>query len=65
MLSKQSFQNRFFAKREKDLVTYVLHTRVKMNCVNCGDQIGNERNSDDKFCSDQCKVEYELEHNRK
>jgi predicted nucleic acid-binding Zn ribbon protein len=43
---------------------YYIH-RVKMNCVNCGDQIGNERNSDDKFCSDQCKVEYELEHNRK
>ena len=43
---------------------YYIH-RVKMNCVNYDDQIGNERNSDDKFCSDQCKVEYELEHNRK
>ena len=39
--------------------------RVKMNCINCGDLIGNERDSDDKYCSDQCKVEYELEHNRK
>ena len=36
-----------------------------MNCINCGDLIGNERDSDDKFCTDQCKVEYELEHNRK
>jgi predicted nucleic acid-binding Zn ribbon protein len=36
-----------------------------MNCKNCGDLIGNERNLDDKFCSDQCKVEYELEHNKK
>ena len=21
-----------------------------MNCINCGDLIGNERDSDDKFC---------------
>ena len=32
-----------------------------MNCKNCGDLIGNERDSDDKFCTDQCKVEYELD----
>jgi endogenous inhibitor of DNA gyrase (YacG/DUF329 family) len=36
-----------------------------MNCKNCGDLIGNERDLHDKFCSDQCKVEYELEHNKK
>jgi Uncharacterized protein containing a Zn-ribbon (DUF2116) len=32
-------------------------------CKNCGDQIGDDSNSD-KFCSEQCGVQYQLEHNR-
>ncbi len=32
-------------------------------CKNCGEDI-NENNSND-FCSEQCGVEYQMEHNRK
>ena len=32
-------------------------------CKNCGDDI-KESNSNE-FCSEQCGVEYQLEHNRK
>lgn len=33
-------------------------------CKNCGDPIEDENNSNE-FCSSQCKIEYQLEHNRK
>ena len=33
-------------------------------CKNCGDSIGDDSNSNE-FCSGQCEIEYELEHNRK
>jgi len=33
-------------------------------CKNCGDSIGDDSNSTE-FCSSQCGVEYQLEHNRK
>jgi len=33
----------------------------KRHCKNCGDQIGDDSNSGE-FCSDQCGVEYQLEH---
>jgi predicted nucleic acid-binding Zn ribbon protein len=33
-------------------------------CKNCGDSIEDENNSNE-FCSSQCGVEYQLEHNRK
>jgi hypothetical protein len=33
-------------------------------CKNCGDAIKDESNSNE-FCSEQCGVEYQLEHNRK
>jgi predicted nucleic acid-binding Zn ribbon protein len=36
----------------------------KSICKNCGDPVGDDRNSDE-FCSGQCRVEYELEHDRK
>ena len=36
----------------------------KSNCKNCGDHIGKDSNSDE-FCSGQCGVEYQLEHNRR
>jgi predicted nucleic acid-binding Zn ribbon protein len=32
-------------------------------CKNCGDQIGDDSNTGE-FCSEQCGVEYQLEHNR-
>ncbi|MBV9178845.1 MAG: DUF2116 family Zn-ribbon domain-containing protein [Nitrososphaeraceae archaeon] len=33
----------------------------KRHCKNCGDQIGDDSNSSE-FCSEQCGVEYQLEH---
>jgi|GEM_PF-793121 predicted nucleic acid-binding Zn ribbon protein len=36
----------------------------KSICKNCGDPVGDDRSSDE-FCSGQCRVEYELEHDRK
>ena len=30
-------------------------------CKNCGEQIGDDSNSNE-FCSEQCGVEYRLEH---
>jgi hypothetical protein len=33
-------------------------------CKNCGDDIMDDSNSNE-FCSEQCGVEYQLEHNRK
>jgi hypothetical protein len=32
-------------------------------CKNCGDVVGDDSNSD-MFCSEQCGVEYEMEHDR-
>lgn len=36
----------------------------KRICKNCGDHIGDDSNSNE-FCSGQCEIEYQLEHNRK
>jgi hypothetical protein len=33
-------------------------------CKNCGDVIGDDSDSD-IFCSEQCGVEYKMEHDRK
>ena len=33
----------------------------KGHCKNCGDQIDYDSNSNE-FCSEQCRVEYQLEH---
>jgi Uncharacterized protein containing a Zn-ribbon (DUF2116) len=33
----------------------------KGHCKNCGDQIDHDSNSNE-FCSEQCGVEYQLEH---
>ena len=33
-------------------------------CKNCADQIGEDSNSNE-FCSEQCGVEYQLEHDKK
>jgi hypothetical protein len=33
-------------------------------CKNCADQIGDDSNSNE-FCSEQCGVEYQLEHDKK
>ena len=32
-------------------------------CRNCGDEIGGDSSSD-VFCSEQCEVEYKMEHDR-
>jgi predicted nucleic acid-binding Zn ribbon protein len=34
----------------------------KGHCKNCGDQIGDDNSSSNEFCSEQCGVEYQLEH---
>jgi predicted nucleic acid-binding Zn ribbon protein len=33
----------------------------KGHCKNCGDKIGDDSNFNE-FCSEQCGVEYQLEH---
>ena len=39
-------------------------TNKKGICKNCGDDIGDDGDSD-IFCSEQCGVEYQMEHDRK
>ena len=38
-----------------------MYMNEKGHCKNCGDQIGEDSNSSE-FCSEQCGVEYQLEH---
>jgi hypothetical protein len=45
-------------------VCYLNYVNKKENCKNCGDDITDESNSN-QFCSEQCQVEYQLEHRRK
>ena len=50
--------------RKKDvIITPVILTIMNKgrNCKNCGDEIGCDSNSD-TFCSEQCGVEYKMEH---
>jgi hypothetical protein len=42
----------------------VKHMNKKGLCKNCGEDINDDKNSND-FCSEQCGVEYQMEHNRK
>ena len=49
---------------EKDVIiikSTLNHMSEKGHCKNCGDQIGEDSNSNE-FCSEQCGVEYQLEH---
>jgi len=39
----------------------VIYMNEKGRCKNCGDQIGEDSISRE-FCSEQCGVEYQLEH---
>jgi hypothetical protein len=39
----------------------IYYMSKKGHCKNCGDQIGDDSNSNE-FCSEQCEVEYQLEH---
>jgi endogenous inhibitor of DNA gyrase (YacG/DUF329 family) len=36
----------------------------KVICKNCGDDIADDSNSNE-FCSEQCGVEYQMEHYKK
>jgi hypothetical protein len=45
-------------------VCYLKYVNKKGNCKNCGDDITDESDSNE-FCSEQCQVEYQLEHHRK
>ena len=42
----------------------VKYMNKKGLCKNCGEDINDDNNSND-FCSEQCGVEYQMEHNRK
>jgi hypothetical protein len=49
---------------QKDVIireSTVLTMEKKAICKNCGDNIGSDSNSNE-FCSEQCGVEYRLEH---
>jgi predicted RNA-binding Zn-ribbon protein involved in translation (DUF1610 family) len=53
--------------KQKDVITNEHNLGLMGNkraCKNCGDEIGDESNSSE-FCSDQCGVEYRMEHDRK
>jgi predicted nucleic acid-binding Zn ribbon protein len=43
---------------------HVKYMNKKGLCKNCGEDINDDNNSND-FCSEQCGVEYQMEHNRK
>jgi predicted nucleic acid-binding Zn ribbon protein len=40
----------------------LVYMNEKEHCKNCGDQVGDDDNSSNEFCSEQCGVEYQLEH---
>jgi hypothetical protein len=55
----------FTVKRcNNNKVCYLKYMNKKGNCKNCGDDITDDSNSNE-FCSEQCGVEYQMEHNRK
>jgi hypothetical protein len=43
---------------------HVKYMNKKGLCKNCGEDINDDNNSND-FCSEQCGVEYQMEHYRK
>jgi predicted nucleic acid-binding Zn ribbon protein len=45
-------------------VCYLIYMNQKGICKNCGDDITDDSNSNE-FCSEQCGVECQMEHNRK
>ena len=45
-------------------VCYLKYMNKKGNCKNCGDDITDDSKSNE-FCSEQCEVEYQMEHHRK
>ena len=50
-------------RRNNDL--FILNiTNRKGICKNCGDEIGQDSDFD-IFCSEQCEVEYQMEHDRR
>jgi hypothetical protein len=53
------FHNR--ERRNNNEVYRLNYMNKKGHCKNCGDQIGDDSNSNE-FCSEQCGVEYQLEH---
>lgn len=53
----------FKERRNNNLVTSNITKKIGI-CKNCGDDITDDSNSD-MFCSDQCGVEYQMEHDRK
>ncbi|MFZ0553765.1 MAG: hypothetical protein WBL68_01915 [Nitrososphaeraceae archaeon] len=53
----------FKERRNNNLVTSNITKKIGI-CKNCGDDIPDDSNSD-MFCSEQCGVEYQMEHDRK
>ena len=50
-------------ERCNNKINALTYVRKKGICKNCGDPLDND--NDSEFCSSQCGIEYQLEHNRK
>ena len=51
-------------ERCNNKICYLKYMNKKGICKNCGEDISDDSNSNE-FCSEQCGVEYQMEHNRK
>jgi len=64
-LDNKSFVLKMCKKKDVIITLAILYiTNKKGICKNCGDDIGDDGDSD-IFCSEQCEVEYQMEHDRK
>jgi hypothetical protein len=64
-LTKKVVRLEDMQKERRNNNLFVLHnTNRKGICKNCGEDIGQDSDSD-MFCSEQCGVEYQMEHDRK
>jgi len=57
-------EKRLTIERRNNKIYRPNYMNKKRICKNCGDDIMDDSNSSE-FCSEQCGVEYQLEHNRK
>jgi hypothetical protein len=61
VLQDAGYECNSYTESVKALQEFRVNYYEKGRCKNCGDQIGDDSNSTE-FCSEQCEVEYQLEH---
>jgi hypothetical protein len=62
---KKSVHLEDLQKERRNNNLFILNDTIKKGiCKNCGDDIGQDSDSE-MFCSEQCGVEYQMEHDKK